>query len=511
MLFDVTRFDLAGQTVGTRVLAAIAKAAELGPVSADFRGALFRTNVELEAVEFSQLLLSDARFERDVTLTGCDFATDVDLQRVTGRHFEIERGTFGASFFLQRAHLSSLAIRNTSFAGYASFDELQAEQLALRNCGFTAEARFRSVDVSDSATLRRLVFSGVASLQNSRWRDLYIAGCDFRGSAQFGGSAVSGRISLVQSSFAVCRRLELDARQCTLRGTRFDGPVSILVRSGIVDASLSSFQSGVDLVLSSDAELDLSNATISGPSVISTAGQASPARVKSIAGARLSGVTLRQLDLTECVMASAHAITDLTISGRGQLALAPRDLKVLGQREVIADEVDYRRSLTGRFLIDAWRWTRPGLAAASAPPLQIADVYRALRRAREDARDEPGASDFYYGEMEMRRHAGPRLDRILLTAYWLVSGYGTRISRTLATYIAFVTGVALALQRLGLRHAESFGVALRYIISSTTVITKPETPVALDGVGVYLQFSARIIGPALFALMLFAVRARVRR
>jgi hypothetical protein len=32
-------------------------------------------------------------------------------------------------------------------------------------------------------------------------------------------------------------------------------------------------------------------------------------------------------------------------------------------------------------------------------------LYRALRKGREDAKDEPGAADFHYGEMEMRRHA----------------------------------------------------------------------------------------------------------
>jgi hypothetical protein len=38
-------------------------------------------------------------------------------------------------------------------------------------------------------------------------------------------------------------------------------------------------------------------------------------------------------------------------------------------------------------------------------PGQIAGLYRALRKGREDVKDEPGAADFYYGEMEMRRHA----------------------------------------------------------------------------------------------------------
>jgi Luciferase-like monooxygenase len=40
-------------------------------------------------------------------------------------------------------------------------------------------------------------------------------------------------------------------------------------------------------------------------------------------------------------------------------------------------------------------------------PREIATIYRALRKGREDNKDEPGAADFYYGEMEMRRHDPP--------------------------------------------------------------------------------------------------------
>jgi hypothetical protein len=34
---------------------------------------------------------------------------------------------------------------------------------------------------------------------------------------------------------------------------------------------------------------------------------------------------------------------------------------------------------------------------------QIAGLYRALRKGRGDIKDEPGAADFYYRVMEMRR------------------------------------------------------------------------------------------------------------
>jgi hypothetical protein len=35
-------------------------------------------------------------------------------------------------------------------------------------------------------------------------------------------------------------------------------------------------------------------------------------------------------------------------------------------------------------------------------------LYRALRKGREDTKDEPEAADFYYGEVEMRRLARRR-------------------------------------------------------------------------------------------------------
>ena len=95
----------------------------------------------------------------------------------------------------------------------------------------------------------------------------------------------------------------------------------------------------------------------------------------------------------------------------------------------------------------AWRahrsrrhWVAPGWLDDQRPgvldPGQIAGLYRALRTGREDLKDEPGAADFYYGEMEMRRRARTagnpdgqsgttsrgRVERTILTAYWLVSG-----------------------------------------------------------------------------------------
>ncbi|MFE9067767.1 hypothetical protein [Streptomyces violaceusniger] len=75
-----------------------------------------------------------------------------------------------------------------------------------------------------------------------------------------------------------------------------------------------------------------------------------------------------------------------------------------------------------------------------------------LRKAREDARGEPGAADFYYGEMEMRRHSRTwsEADRWLLQAYWLLSGYGLRASRALGWLAASMLLTVVLMTGFGL-------------------------------------------------------------
>jgi len=79
---------------------------------------------------------------------------------------------------------------------------------------------------------------------------------------------------------------------------------------------------------------------------------------------------------------------------------------------------------------------------------EIAGIYRGLRKGLEDSSNGPGAADFYYGEMEMRRLSGrekgpkssaaARSERCLLTAYWAVSGYGLRAWRAFTAFASLI-------------------------------------------------------------------------
>jgi len=138
-------------------------------------------------------------------------------------------------------------------------------------------------------------------------------------------------------------------------------------------------------------------------------------------------------------------------------------------------------------------------------------------QGQEDAKNEPGAADFYYGEMEMRRHAPTAFtgERILLLLYWLTSGYGLRAARALAFLSALVITTTALLTACGLS-----GPAARYDaparLSQATLITLNSIVFRAAGQplttpGAYIEMVARFTGPALLALAILALRNRVKR
>ncbi|MCX5215374.1 hypothetical protein OG689_40055, partial [Kitasatospora sp. NBC_00240] len=179
-------------------------------------------------------------------------------------------------------------------------------------------------------------------------------------------------------------------------------------------------------------------------------------------------------------------------------------------------------------------------------PEDLAGVYQQVRRAFEEAGNEPDAADFYYGEMEMRRldRRRPRAERRLLGAYWLVSGYGLRASRALAWLLAAMAASLLLLVLFGLPDdtpdPRSTGT---YAAGSVRLTTRTPEPVLtlpwerrvtgarvgraalvvvnsvvfrsggqnLTLPGAVVEMASRIGEPVLLGLAALAVRSRVKR
>jgi hypothetical protein len=165
---------------------------------------------------------------------------------------------------------------------------------------------------------------------------------------------------------------------------------------------------------------------------------------------------------------------------------------------------------------------------------EIANLYRALRKGREDSKDEPGAADLYYGEMEMRRKATApySVERWVLTLYWLVSGYALRASRAMISLILAVVLATLLFANMGFpAQQDSRGPAsttvtrqgtsqatewkqyldaLTYSLESTTSLLRPPDQ-ALTRPGRWVQIVLRLVGPLLFGLMILSLRGRIKR
>jgi hypothetical protein len=151
----------------------------------------------------------------------------------------------------------------------------------------------------------------------------------------------------------------------------------------------------------------------------------------------------------------------------------------------------------------------------SPNPGAISDLYRALRKGLEDSHDAPGAADFYYGEMEMRRHDPDTSqgERTLLFAYWLVSGYGLRTTRALMSLAATIVVFAWAFRDWGFARTPTWSRALLFTSESTTSLFRPV--VARGNVltqdGEILSLVLRLLGPLFLGFAVLSLRGRVKR
>jgi hypothetical protein len=296
-------------------------------------------------------------------------------------------------------------------------------------------------------------------------------------------------------------------------------------------------------------------------------------------------LVLTDVDLTECRFAGMHRMDELFLDGSCVFARDPR-----GVRQVLAEEGYWRatrrlhwprpqtarmrtaptveraeepaeaeyshedRRLHQRIPRSRPRWTPAPAGTEVLSPARLQVMYRQLRKAVEDARNEPGAADFYYGEMEMRRHTrtSPLADRAIIWLYWLISGYGLRALRSLAALAVVGVIVVTALTGWGLASTAPIATPSQHLSGTVTSIpgrsvrlnatlagTPPKLPqpdqrwtaertstaveVTLESLvfrstdqplttaGTWTTIAARILGPLLLALALLAVRNRVKR
>jgi uncharacterized protein YjbI with pentapeptide repeats len=526
--------------------------------NAEFGGARFGGDAHFGAAEFSgNAKFRLAKFSGNTQFPGVKFCNEADFSHAEFKYAEFNGAKFGGY----------AAFGGTKYSEYAGFHGAQ----------FCWDAYFYGAQFGGSAKFGRAQFS------RRVYRSVNFSDAQFADDADFAGAQFSPSAQFTNSRFEKATSLgPLAAGDVEFQRAVFVCPVVLEAAAVTVACNDVTWETGVTMRLRY-AQVDLEGATFTEPSfvvgadqpfVLPDSGRVDEGEViKNVQAARpisddswvpvlssLRGVdafhlSVTDVDLSRCRFAGARLLDQLRLEGRCVFDRPPKGLHAgwawpplwrWSNRQSLAEERIWRAT-TPKF--PSWAGTRSS-EPAEVRPERLAGLYRQLRKAQEDAKNEPGAADFYYGEMEMRRHARttPAAERSIVWLYWLISGYGLRALRSLAALAILGVIVTTTLIGWGLaattppQHLTGTITTAPHKaarIDATLGVTTPQIPLAnqrwttertrtalevtlesivfrstdqpLTAIGIWTTDAARILGPVLLALALLAARNRVKR
>ncbi|MEV7526180.1 pentapeptide repeat-containing protein [Streptomyces sp. NPDC091371] len=500
--------------------------------------------------------LGDARFD------GAHFSGDARFDRA---HFSGDARFDGTQFsgtagFYLVWSSGTVGFRGAQFSGTAEFYRSQfSGDARFDRAQFSGDARFDEAQFSKAAGFNGAQFSMKAEFNRSQFGfSAHFIHARFAVLSQFGPVACARAVFLDSAVFEAPVTLEIAAREVTCVRTRWESTASMRLRYATVDLS--------HAVLSSPVAVTAHPTPFRAITTVDESLLAGPAgvRVASVQGVDAAHLVLTDVDLANCLFTGSFHLDQLRLEGHCTFASVPAGWHRRGmwpvrwtRRRTLAEEHHWRALCAGQPAPDpsqpsspgAWRTGphHPG-TVLSPDPDDVAAVYRQLRKAFEDGKNEPGAADFYYGEMEMRRHdhtlGTSRAERGLLHGYWLLSGYGLRASRALGWLAAAMLATIILLMGFGIPEnspqQKVSGTVLPGGGRAVFVIDKadPQSPtedrftgkrfnkalsVTLNSVafrstgqdlttaGAYIEMTSRLLEPALIALAILAVRGRIKR
>jgi uncharacterized protein YjbI with pentapeptide repeats len=543
-------------------------------VSATFTGparfvaATFNGDAWFDGATFN----GDARFD-DATFTGdarffsATFAGDAGFVSATFTGY----AWFDSATVTGDAGFDSATFSGPVRFGLATFSGLSR----FGSATFTRYADFVSATFNGSARFGLATFTGDASFDEATFTgNVGFGSATFTGDASFDGATFTGDAGFVSANFEGLQHLgplrcegalifdqarftgtqvTLEAAATSISCSRAVFAGSLSARLRYAQVSLSGTTLGAPTALQSwPAPFNGRNGPLDESQFMSTG--SAEMRLLDLEGVDVAQLVLTDVDLSQCRFAGAFHLDQIQMGLGCRFAEAPRGwrrawgvlLSHWSRRKVVAEEHHWR-ALAGGTVAQGWT---PGPAHPRAEltpgPDDLAGIYQRLRKAFEDAGDEPGAADFYYGEMEMRRNdrRRPRAERGLLWLYWLLSGYGLRASRALGWLLAAMATTVLVLLLVGLPNADPTPQITgsdrggQVQLATTTpdpVLTLPvgqrfttaraqkaalvvvnsvvfrSSGQNLTGWGTVVEMLSRISEPVLLGLAALAIRGRVKR
>ncbi|WP_436849448.1 pentapeptide repeat-containing protein [Streptomyces massasporeus] len=498
--------------------------------TAIFGRANFKSFAQFQAATFNLALFGSANFTHLAEFKSATFKGDADFHSVI---FQRQASFPSATF--HRGAMFKLA----TFGGKAAF----------RSATFKGNARFISAIFKDQASFRSATFEAKSSFANAAFgRDAQFVAAVFERSASLGPLVCAGRMVLSEAVFRDPVTLSFAARRLECRRTRWSSRAEVRLRYATVDFAHAVFEYPLTVAAESDPFM-LPDGLPLAEHALAHAPDAT-VRMASLRGVDAAHLVLADLDLSRCLFTGTVHLDQVRLEGYCSFDEVPPGTHWrrwgpvrFTQRRTLAEEHHWRvRQLTA-----VRGWNVGVFAAGRVGPAQLAPVYRALRKAFEDSKNEPGAADFYYGEMEMRRHnrtGTTRAERGLLHGYWLLSGYGLRASRALGWLAAAMLVTIVLLMGVGLPQdspkqeatgtlppgggkvtfeidkadpqnpardrftGERFEKAVNVTLNSVVFRSSGQD---LTTAGTYIEMASRVTEPVLLGLAVLAVRNRVKR
>lgn len=472
-------------------------------VPINMTGAEINAKISFSQREFSHYIeLSGALVTESMEFKNCTFNGTL-----TARHARFDGGppAFYQSVFKEDVDISCVQLSGVAFG--------------LEGCSF--ERSLNADGFAGGLILSKSTVQGAASFKHSK-AHLILIEAQLDGTVDLHGSACIGFVGERLTIRAAHRLGPFSVSYLELARATFGSRVLIEVQATEVNLSGAAFDQGGLLVLN-EAKLRLEQVRLGGPLRISGANDSNGMpKILSLRNADAGKMSFAHVDLSRCSFQGAHGLGTIELESTVSLPSAPR---WAGGRRFIADEYAWRSS-AGRARSFGWKLpdVHVGLALPPASrhepapvllqPLdsdQVASIYRDLRRSLEAKSDMPGAADFYYGEMEMRRWNAKRpwLERAFVWLYWLICGYGLRAGRAFVVWLLLVCSGALGLSRFGFEQRVSWQDAVLPALRATI----PGFPawVSLTPEGVGIETALRVFGSTVIALFLLAVRSVLMR
>jgi hypothetical protein len=504
-----------------------------------------------------------ATFSGDALFDGATFCGNAGFWGATFGEGGFARATFcGNATFYDATFSGDARFYDATFSGDAAFGRTTFSAIAgfsgatfckdaeFGGATFSGDAGFGGAKISGDARFHGATFSMTAGFYEATFfGGAWFSGATFSGSAAFGRTTFCGNAMFDRTTFQKARKFgpsivlsEIDFGEAV-----FSQNIDIEMSSSQLSCQRTKFRDGANLKVRW-AVVRLDDADLSRPCLFAWAPESnhpleivlpalffalpseppheSSPRIVSLRRATLAGLAVSAVDLSACRFAGAHNLDQLRIEGRRQFAERPSGWhKQLGWppvwkwtvRRALAEEHEWRHRHERGIRKEGWypQACQPPRPEEIHPlsPGDIQNVYRDLRKGREDSKDEPGAADFYYGEMEMRRAAiAWSFEKVLFLLYWLVSGYGLRASRALLALGLTVLLCSVALDSWGVPKGDERDFAEIVVFSMQSTISLLRAPdLTLTLPGQLIQIALRLLGPLFFGLALLSLRGRVKR